>query len=185
VPHRTLAELEAGLTAVRASPPTDGRLDLIVSRPAPGEREVLAAGRLDVQLGLVGDSWFSRPGPAPERAGADPMRQLTVINSRFSTLIGGDIAGAALAGDQLHVDLDLSGANIPPGTRLHVGEAVIEVTEEPHTGCAKFTARYGLGALRFVNSAVGEALHLRGVNARVIVAGMIRQGDVIRAERPA
>ena len=183
--HRTLAELEAALETVRAAPPTDGRVELIVARPVSGERLLLDEGRLDLARGLVGDSWCDRPGPAPRRGDPEPGRQLTVINARFSLMIGGGPEGAALAGDQLHLDLDLSESNVPAGTRLHLGDAVIEVTEEPHTGCAKFTERFGLEALRFVNSAVGRELHLRGVNARVVDPGTIRRGDSVRTERPA
>jgi MOSC domain-containing protein YiiM len=85
-----------------------------------------------------------------------------------------------LAGDQLYVDLDLSPVNLPPGTRLALGSAVIEVTDQPHLGCAKFAARFGEEALRFVNSRVGRGLRLRGLNARVVVSGTVRAGDAIR-----
>ncbi|HWW52811.1 MAG TPA: MOSC domain-containing protein [Acidimicrobiales bacterium] len=185
VPHRTQAELEAGLAAIRASPASDGRLELIVSRPSPGQRQIVEEGRLDLGDGLVGDSWSYRPGPGPQRGAPEPDRQLTLINARVAVLIGGDPEGGAQSGDQLHLDLDLSEANLPAGTRLHLGAAVIEVTEEPHTGCAKFTERFGVDALRFVNSPIGRELHLRGVNARVIVPGTIRRGDTVRVERPA
>ena len=86
----------------------------------------------------------------------------------------------ALAGDQLHLDLDLSLANLPPGTRLALGSAVIEVTAKPHLGCAKFVDRFGRDAMRFVNSPVGRELRLRGLNARVVVAGTVRPGDEVR-----
>jgi hypothetical protein len=177
--------LEAGLEAVRASPATEGRVELIVCRPAIEQRQILEEGRLDVADGLVGDSWSARPGPGPQRGDPDLGRQLTLINARFSALIGGGAEGAALAGDQLHLDLDLSEANVPPGTRLHLGDAVIEVTDEPHTGCSKFTERFGLEALRLVNSPLGRELHLRGLNARVILSGVVRRGDTVRADRPA
>ncbi|HXW82689.1 MAG TPA: MOSC domain-containing protein [Acidimicrobiales bacterium] len=184
VPILTEAQLEAALPDIRNSPATGGTLDLIVARPSVDERALLDEGQLDLAIGLVGDSWSRRPGP---RAAAqpDPERQLTVINARFSRLIGGDSAGAALAGDQLHVDLDLSEHNAPAGTRLRVGEAVIEITVPPHTGCQKFSSRFGPTALRFVNSPVGQALHLRGVNARVIVPGRVRVGDPVHIEPPA
>jgi MOSC domain-containing protein YiiM len=85
-----------------------------------------------------------------------------------------------LAGDQLFIDLDLSEENLPPGTQLAMGTAVIEVTAEPHTGCGKFIARFGVDAVKFVNSPIGQRLRLRGVNARVVRSGRIRVGDSIR-----
>ena len=167
----TFPELEAALEAVRASPPDHGRLELIVCRPATDQREIVDEARLELETGLSGDSWISRK--------PDFERQLTLINARFSLLIGGDEDGASQAGDQLHVDFDLSEANAPAGTRLSFGDAVIEITAEPHTGCAKFSRRYGPDTLRFVNSELGRELHLRGVNARVIVPGAIRRGMVM------
>ena len=105
--------------------------------------------------------------------------QLNLIGSRFSQLLATDRDHRALAGDQVHLDLDLSEANLPPGTRLALGSAVIEVTAEPHRGCAKFSERFGLDALRLVNSPEGRALHLRGVNAKVVTAGVVRRGDAV------
>jgi MOSC domain-containing protein YiiM len=106
--------------------------------------------------------------------------QLNIINARFLALIAPDVDARPLAGDQLHVDLDLSGDNLPPGTRLAIGDAVIEVTDQPHTGCAKFSARFGADALKFVNSPLGRELHLRGINAKVVQPGTIRRGDTIK-----
>jgi MOSC domain-containing protein YiiM len=177
VEHRSAAELEAGLEEIRQSPPAEGTVDLIVRRPAEGEREVLEEAELDLVEGLVGDSWLargSRNGPA------NPLAQLTLMNARVIALIAREPARWPLAGDQLYVDLDLSEENVPAGTRLALGSAVLEVTEEPHTGCAKFTARFGSDAIRFINSPVGRSLHLRGVNARVLEPGRVRRGDAIR-----
>jgi hypothetical protein len=148
-------------------------------------REVLEEGMLDVEQGLVGDTWSQRSSIRTPDGSPHPDMQLNLINSRFSRLIAGSDDRAALAGDQLHLDLDLSGANLPPGTRLHMGNAVIEVTDQPHTGCHKFSGRFGLDALRMVNSDAGRELHLRGINARVVVPGAIRRGDPIRVERRA
>jgi len=181
VPILTDTQLLAGLADVRDAPATRGTLELIVARPSEGQREVLDEGQLDLTVGLVGDSWSERDGPRGARR-PDPERQLTLINARFSRLIGGDDAGAALAGDQLHVDFDLSEQNIPAGTRVRVGEAVVEITAPPHTGCQKFSSRFGVVALQFVNSPTGRALQLRGVNARVIIPGTIRVGDAVSAE---
>jgi MOSC domain-containing protein YiiM len=106
--------------------------------------------------------------------------QLNIMNSRVIALVAQDRGRWQLAGDQLFVDMDLSTDNVPPGTRLMLGSAIIEVTAQPHTGCNKFVTRFGLDAGKFVNSPVGRQLHLRGVNARVVQRGTIRIGDVTK-----
>jgi hypothetical protein len=182
--HPTATALGDGLDDVRHSPPDHGRVDLIVRRPAENAREVLAEARLDRTQGLVGDTWRARPsGLTPDRS-PHPDLQLTLMNSRVAALVAGGDERRPLAGDQLYVDLDLSEANLPPGTRLALGSAVIEISDKPHRGCAKFAARFGQEALRFVNSPVGRELRLRGVNARVVVSGTVRVGDAVR-KRPA
>jgi MOSC domain-containing protein YiiM len=169
--HRTAAELEAGLEEIRRSPTVSGTVELIVRRPAENEREVLEEGALDVEQGLVGDRWAT--------GSAKPGTQITLINARVIELLAGSRDRWPLAGDQLYVDLDLGVDNLPPGTRLAVGSAVLEITAEPHTGCAKFTARFGSDAIRFVNGADGRPLRLRGVNARVVEAGTVARGDTV------
>ena len=173
--HATLEELEAKLQAIEASPRDQGVLELIVRRPAIGEREVLEEGVLDVALGLVGDTWSTRGARA--KHGPHPDMQVNVMNARAIAAIAGDKDRWALAGDQLFVDLDISAANVPPGTRLAVGAAIIEVTAQPHTGCGKFMSRFGVAAGKFVNSPIGRRLQLRGINAKVVQAGSVRVGD--------
>jgi hypothetical protein len=179
VTHLATDDLHAGLDHVRRSPKDGGRVELIVRRPAENAREEVEEATLDCQEGLVGDTWpvriSNRTGEGP-----DPDRQLTVMNARAATLVAGAGEHGGLAGDQVYVDLDLSYDNIPPGTRLELGTAVIEVTAAPHRGCAKFAARFGKDALRFVNSIVGQELNLRGINAKVVVAGTVRVGDAVR-----
>jgi MOSC domain-containing protein YiiM len=174
VQHLTSAELESGVDDVRDSPPDNGTVELIVRRPGVDDREVLSEAVLDMHAGLVGDDWRVRGDPA------HPDKQLTLMNNRAALLVAHDPDRRPLAGDQLYVDLDLSPANLPAGTRLGVGSAVIEVTEPPHLGCAKFAARFGSDAWRFVNSRLGRELRLRGLNARVVVSGVVRPGDTIR-----
>lgn len=180
ITHLTTEELHAGLDEVRRSPRDCGTLELIVQRPAVDERVVLDVGELTLEDGLAGDTWKTRGSRRTDNGSAHPHMQLNIINSRLLALIAGTPERMALAGDQLAVDLDLSVANLAPWTRLAVGDAVIEVTDQPHTGCAKFTQRFGLDAHRFVNSEIGSELHLRGVNARVVEPGTIHRGDTIR-----
>ncbi len=177
--HRSSEQLEAGLDVIEASPIASGRLALIVRRPAVDLREVVEHADLDLSVGLVGDSWHARPTRSSPDGGPDPERQLTLMNARAAALIAGSPADWPDAGDQLYVDLHLGTEELPAGTRLRVGEAVVEITPAPHRGCAKFTARFGLDAMRFVNSEVGQRLNLRGVNAKVVVPGRIAVGDAI------
>ncbi|RDI75920.1 hypothetical protein Gocc_0339 [Gaiella occulta] len=178
--HAGAEELEAGLAEIRRSPRDGGVVELIVGRPAEGAREVLEEGTLDLDDGLVGDCWRVRGSRSTPDGSANPDAQLTLMNSRVAALLAGERERWALAGDQLYVDLDLSAGNLPPGTRLALGSAVVEVTAEPHTGCVKFRDRFGHEALRFVSSPTGRALNLRGVNARVVEPGTVRRGDAVR-----
>jgi hypothetical protein len=178
--HLTMAELEAGLAEIHRSPKDGGVWELIVRRPQSNEREILKEAELNRTEGLVGDNWKSRGSSHTPNGSADPEMQLTVMNSRVIALVAGDKERWPLAGDQLFVDIDLSTENLPPGTQLRIGAAVIEVTEPPHTGCKKFMARFGLDALKFVNSQEGKQLHLRGINAKVVGPGTVRAGDVAK-----
>jgi hypothetical protein len=179
--HRTAPELSAGLPWIREAPADAGTLEMIVRRPALDEREVMAEGQLTAEDGLVGDYWRVRGSRSTSDGVPDPDLQVTIMGARVVDLLaGGDRTAWPLAGDQLYVDLDLSVANLPAGTRLAIGGAVIEVTEPPHTGCAKFSARFGSEALRLTNSPEGRSLRLRGVHARVVQPGVVRQGDVVR-----
>lgn len=180
VKHLTRVELEAGLDHVRQAPRDDGELMLIVVRPEVEERLVLSAAELDVQDGLIGDNWRARGSNGTADGSAHPEMQLNIMNARAAQLVAQSRDRWPLAGDQLYVDLDLSEANLPPGTRLSIGTAIVEITPVPHNGCKKFTARFGLEAMQFVNSPVGKQLHLRGLNAKVIRGGTICVGDRIR-----
>jgi hypothetical protein len=179
VEHFDLATLEAGLDQIRASPEDAGRVELICRRPQTELREVVEEAVLDTEQGLVGDNWLARGSTSTSDGSAHPDMQLTLMNVRSATLIAGPPERRRLAGDQFFVDLDLSIQNIPPGSRLKLGDATIEITEIPHRGCGKFSARFGVDALKFVNSKVGRELNLRGVNARVVDGGVVRRGDAI------
>jgi hypothetical protein len=179
VEHVTADALEAGLEEVRRSPSEGGTVELIVCRPAENERLVLDEGVLDLEQGLVGDAWLARGSSRMPDGSANPDAQVTVMNARLIALVAGPRERWPLAGDQLYVDFDLSADNLPPGARLAVGSAVLEVTAEPHTGCAKFSARFGSAALRFINAPAGRQLRLRGLNARVVEPGVVRAGDAV------
>jgi hypothetical protein len=183
--HRTAAELEACMDHLQAAPIESGTLDLVVRRPANAEREVLAEGVLDEADGLIGDNWLARATSRALAEGRHLKAQVTVMSSRMIRLLADSDEERALAGDQLYVDLDISYANLPAGSRIAFGDpdnggAVIEVSDKPHTGCAKFVRRFGKEAVSFVNSEAGKEMRLRGLNARVVTGGTVRPGDQVR-----
>ena len=178
--HLSIAELEAGMDLIRKSPKNNGILKMIVRRPGEDEREVIHEGELSLEEGLAGDTWKERFSRRTPDGSANLDAQITVMNARAVELLAQSEERWSLAGDQLYVELDLSDDNLPPGTRLALGSAVIEVTAVPHTGCAKFAERYGTDATKFVNSPEGKRLHLRGINTRVVLAGKIQVGDTVK-----
>ena len=181
---RSLDELEAQLDEIRRSPVDGGVLRLIVRRPALEERELVETAELDVEHGLVGDSWRVRGSKATADGSADPEAQITLMNARLAAAIAGPPDAWGIAGDQLYVDLDVSEANLPSGARIAIGEAVLEISATPHTGCAKFSGRFGLDALKFVSTPLGRGLRLRGVNMRIVRGGTIRVGDRVGRVAP-
>jgi MOSC domain-containing protein YiiM len=181
--HLTLEELEASLDLIRQAPGDSGRLEMIVCRPGVDQRAVLSEAALDPRVGLVGDNWNSRGSSLTPDGSAHPGMQLTLMNARVIAALARTRAHWPLAGDQLFVDLDLSAANLPPGTHLQIGTAVVEITAQPHTGCAKFAERFGQAARQFINAPANQDLHLRGVNARVVKSGLVKTGDAIQVIR--
>jgi len=175
-----MAQLEAALDHIRESPKDNGVVDLIVRRPRVDSREVLDEAQFDVEQGLMGDSWIYRGSSKTADGGPHPEMQITIMNSRVVDLVAQEKERWPLAGDQLFIEMDLSKANLPAGSRIAIGSAIIEVTEPPHLGCQKFVARFGADAMKFVNSPVGRELCMRGVHARVIQNGTVRTGDVAR-----
>ena len=178
--HLTMSQLEAGLDEIRKSPLDPGILKLIVCRPSVGARAIRESGELDLATGLVFDNWSNRGSSQTRDGSAHPDMQLNIMNSRVAALVAQNPDRWAEAGDQLYVDMNLGAANLPPGTRLEIGSAIIQVTEIPHTGCSKFMARFGRDATKFVNSPIGRELNMRGINARVVQPGIIRTGDLVR-----
>jgi hypothetical protein len=180
VEHVPTNELAQDLDEIRRAPSETGTVELIALRPTDGERRVVDEADIDISLGVVGDNWSTRPNRHTPDRRPDPKAQVTLVGARAAAVFAGTPDRWALAGDQLYVDFDLRETNVPVGTRLAIGSAVVEVTEEPHNGCAKFGRRFGEDALKLVNSPEGKELHLRGINAKVVQPGVVRRGDTIR-----
>lgn len=175
VRHLDRAALDAGLPHILDSPRDAGALLMIVQRPAVGERHVVETATLSPSEGLIGDNWSVRRRPHPDM-------QLTIMNARSAALVAQQASRWSLAGDQLYVDLDLSLDNLPAGSRLRVGGALVAVTAVPHRGCSKFVERFGRDAMEFVNSDIGCRLNLRGINAKVIEGSRIAVNDIVTVE---
>ena len=173
-----MEQLETRIDHIAGAPSEVGSVELVVARPSTGERIVLDGGELRPGVGLVGDNYLERGSSKPGGGPADPLAELNLMSARALEAVAGvDRANWPPAGDQLIVDFDLSEANCPAGTRLRVGDAVIEVTTKPHNGCAKFAERYGIDAARWINSR--KDLRLRGICAVVVEPGAVRPGDSI------
>ena len=185
VNHASRAALDAALPHIQQAPADEGVLELIVRRPGKGQREILSEGILSPAYGLQGDNWRQRGSSATANRSAHPDMQINMMNSRVTAAVAQDRSRWPLAGDQLYVDMDLSEANLPPGTRLSIGSAVLQITAEPHLGCKLFVERFGRDAVMFVNSDIGKQMHLRGLNARVVQGGEIAVGDPVSVKDPA
>lgn len=179
IQHLTIEEIEAGLPTVRQSPEDHGILKAIVIRPAVNARTPLQQADLSPEGGVHGDAWARGCWKILPDGRPHPDVQVTLTNARFMNLIAQDESRWPLAGDNLYVDLDLSDENLRPGQRLALGTTILEVTVVAHNGCKKYAQRYGKDAVRFVNTPVGKSLHLRGIYAKIIQAGIVAVGDAI------
>lgn len=177
--HRSTAELEAALPHIREAPGSTGTIELIVRRPAEDAREVLDVAEINDAEGIAGDTWNQRSSPTSADGGPHPDAQITIMSARAAAAVIGPMERWPLAGDQIYADLDISHETLAAGTQLRLGDAILEVTAKPHRGCAKFAARFGRDALRFVNTGEGRDLRMRGVNCRVVQPGTVRSGDSI------
>jgi hypothetical protein len=172
-------DLDQHLASIRSAPRETGRLELIVQRPHEDERVLVPEGVLHPASGLIGDRWVRHRSRSTPDGSPDPAVQLTLISTRVLAAIEPDQSRWPLAGDQLYVDFDLSVEHLPVGARVAIGEAEAEVSAQPHTGCSKFSVRFGSDALRWINSPTGRELRMRGVNCRIIRGGTVRVGDAI------
>jgi MOSC domain-containing protein YiiM len=164
--------LETHLAELPQAPRDAGRVCLVVRRGPGGQREALTRASMTAESGISGDAWGRQRHPAPEA-------QLTVMQIDIAELIANG-QPLTLFGDNLFLELDLSEANLPPGSRLRAGTATLEVTPEPHNGCRKFRERFGDAALRLVSNRDLRHLNLRGVYMRVVDEGTLAAGDPVQ-----
>ena len=177
--HLTREELRAGLPHILASPKDKGRLEAIVIRPEKGAREDLETCELSLAGGTHGDHWAKGCWMTTDDGKPHPDVQICIMNARCIALVAQSRERWPLAGDNLFIDMDLSPENLPPGQRIAIGSAVLEITDVPHTGCKSFAERYGQPAVVFVNGKVGRPHRLRGIYARVVQDGRVTVGDAV------
>jgi MOSC domain-containing protein YiiM len=173
--HLTRESLEQRFHELPAPPLDVGKVALVVRRPDAGVRELPPRARLTVEGGLEGDRWAAGPDRKVES-------QVTLMRADVSRLVANG-QPVELCGDNLLVELDLSKENLPAGTRIEIGTALCEVTPKPHTGCSKFSGRFGADALAFAAGPEHASRRLRGIHVRVLEDGEVSPGDVIRVRR--
>jgi hypothetical protein len=173
----TFEELEASFQALPPAGIGRGQLHLIVVRTGGGAHTTPAQVAISPKRGLDGDRWSKTPKREVDG-------QVSLMDARVaSLLVGGERDRLHLPGDNFHVDLDLGEAALPVGSQLRLGTALLEITALPHAGCAKFRARFGDDALRWVNHRSFRARRLRGVFCRILEGGVASLGDAIAVER--
>lgn len=177
--HLTLAELTAGLPGVLGSPRNEGVVRGIVVRPERKMRREVESVEISLAGGVHGDHWAKGCWKSTEDGKPHPDVQICMMNARCIDLIAQERSNWAPAGDNLFIDMDLTPDNLPPGTRIAIGTAVLEITDTPHNGCALFVERYGHDACVFVNTGDGKRLRLRGIYGRVVQDGRVTVGDTV------
>lgn len=178
--HLSSGELQAGLPVIRQAPGDNGLVRAIVIRPETNQRQSLQTCEFSPGLGVHGDNWAKGCWLTLDDGSPHPDVQVAIMNARVIELVAQDPDRWPLAGDNLFIDLDLSEDNLPFGQQLSVGSTVLEVTDTPHNGCAKFAERFGPDSVKFVNSPEGKQLHLRGIYAKIVQAGTVQVGDTVK-----
>ncbi|WP_316650373.1 MOSC domain-containing protein [Ovoidimarina sediminis] len=179
-PHRTMAELKEAMPHILDAPKEEGRVDMIISRPDHGERTLPQRVRVTAEFGVEGDHWSRGCWMTADDGTPHPEVQICMMMSRVIEAIAGAPENWPPAGDNLFLEMDLTPASMPPGTRFSIGSAEFIVTPVPHNGCESFIERYGRDACVFVNTGEGKAHRLRGIYARVTRDGEIAVGDTVR-----
>lgn len=177
--HPTRAECDAALTHILDAPKVSAPIDMLCFRPDYGVRSFPDRIQVSVARGIEGERWLRDPWLKLPDGRPDPRIQISVLPKRVADLCWRNRDVSPHPGDTLIADLDMTSANMPVGTRLQVGSAVIEVSDVFNNGCAKWYAQYGADSVKWINHRPHRPLRLRGILCRVVVDGEIRKSDLI------
>ncbi|CAN1577166.1 hypothetical protein MCELHM10_04085 [Paracoccaceae bacterium] len=169
--------LTAALPEVLAAPRELGAVRLLCMRPKPNLRSFPDRLTLTRAAGVVGDFEASRPWLVLEDGSPDPRNQVSIMSARVLDLVWRDGNPRSHPGDNIACDLDLSHANLPAGTLLQAGTAVLRVSDEPNDGCAKWKVRMGKAAYDWTRA--HAAYRLRGLYCSVEQDGEITLEDAL------
>jgi hypothetical protein len=167
--HLTRAELEAAIARLEPAPRDQGRVVLLVARGPNGERTLHTEALLTENGGMPGDRWVSQDKYGPEY-------QLATMRADFARVIANG-QPLELHGDNLFLELDLSSENLPTGSLVRLGQALLRVTPQAHNGCKKWVQRFGLAPMQMNLDPAHRRVHLRGIYFQVVEAGRVRPGD--------
>lgn len=175
--HVTAAELAKALPDVLSAPGTDAPIAGLCFRPGFGLRSFPPSLRLTRAFGIPGERWLTAPWLKLPDGSADPRIQVSILPSRVLDLVWRDRETTVHPGDTIVADLDMTDANLPPGTLLQAGTAILRVSDQPNDGCVKWKARYGQAAMDWITDPAHAALRLRGVLCEVFADGVVAVGD--------
>ncbi|MFT5632095.1 MAG: hypothetical protein ACI9HB_003282 [Gammaproteobacteria bacterium] len=175
--HVRLAECEDALSTILAAPKSGAIVEQLCLRPGFSERSFPELLELTVAGGIIGERWTKAPWLTLSDGTPDPRIQVSILSKRVMDLCWRDRENTHHPGDTMIVDMDLGVENLPNGTRLGIGSAVVEVSDKFNTACIKWQGRYGAESLRWLNLRKNRDYRLRGILCRIVQDGVVRLGD--------
>jgi hypothetical protein len=176
----TAKELAAALPAILAAPRDAGVTRLLCSRPKPNHRTFPQTLTFTRASGVAGDFESSRPWLTLPDGSPDPRNQVSIMSWQVLDLVWRDRDRVAHPGDNIAVDMNLTAHNLPVGTLLAAGTAILRVSDEPNDGCVKWKVRSGRAAYDWSTRDDHLPLRLRGVYCSVEQDGEMHLGDTLR-----